>query len=235
MPADIVGTDVHRRRTERRPRAFEFQPGPDLPPTWCWPTRSTAPRRRRSRRCSRRCRSGRSRSAARPTRCRQPFFVLATQNPIEMEGTYPLPEAQLDRFLFKLLVGYPRRAGLRTPSSTARPATAVPTDRAGVGRRRGARAARAGARRCRSPAHVQDYAVRIVMATHPGSPDAAAAGQAVRAAGQLAARRAGADPGRQDRRAAATAASRSPPTTSASRCRRCATASCSTSRARPRA
>src|SRR5438552_7816785 len=42
----------------------------------------------------------------------EPFFVLATQNPIDQEGTYPLPEAQLDRFFFKLLVGYPTAAEL---------------------------------------------------------------------------------------------------------------------------
>ena len=47
------------------------------------------------------------RVGARRIRCPSPFFVLATQNPIEMEGTYPLPEAQLDRFLFKLRVRYP--------------------------------------------------------------------------------------------------------------------------------
>ena len=39
----------------------------------------------------------------------EPFFVLATQNPIEQEGTYPLPEAQLDRFMFNLWIGYPNR------------------------------------------------------------------------------------------------------------------------------
>ncbi len=78
-------------------------------PTWCWPTRSTAPRPRCSRRCSRRCRSGRSPSATRPSRCPTPFLVLATQNPIEQEGTYPLPEAQVDRFMLKVKVGYPTR------------------------------------------------------------------------------------------------------------------------------
>ena len=75
--------------------------------TSCSPTRSTARRRRRRPRCSRRCRSARSRSTASRTRSPTPFLVVATQNPIEYEGTYPLPEAQLDRFLFKLDVGYP--------------------------------------------------------------------------------------------------------------------------------
>jgi MoxR-like ATPase len=52
-------------------------------------------------------------AAARPT-LDQPFFVLATQNPLEMEGTYPLPEAQLDRFFFKLHVDFPDHAALHT-------------------------------------------------------------------------------------------------------------------------
>src|SRR5690606_953684 len=61
----------------------------------------------------------------------EPFFVLATQNPIEMEGTYPLPEAQLDRFLFKLLVPFPSEAELAliaertTGTTTATPPQAL--------------------------------------------------------------------------------------------------------------
>ncbi len=60
-------------------------------------------------RCWRRCRSARSRWGARPIKLPDPFFVLATQNPIEHEGTYSLPEAQLDRFLLKIEVDYPSR------------------------------------------------------------------------------------------------------------------------------
>ena len=71
------------------------------------PTRSTARPPRCSPRCSRSCRSTRSRSAARRHRVPEPFLVLATQNPIESEGTYDLPEAQVDRFLFKVVVDYP--------------------------------------------------------------------------------------------------------------------------------
>ena len=76
-------------------------------PTCCSPTRSTARRPRRSRRCSKRCRNGRSPSKASSFALPPPFLVLATQNPIEQEGTYPLPEAQLDRFLLKILIDYP--------------------------------------------------------------------------------------------------------------------------------
>ena len=75
--------------------------------TCCSATRSTAPRRRRRPRCWRRWRSARSPPTTAPTRSSAPFLVLATQNPIEYEGTYPLPEAQLDRFLVRLRVGYP--------------------------------------------------------------------------------------------------------------------------------
>jgi hypothetical protein len=85
---------------------------PGLRAESCSPTRSTARRRARSRRCSRRCRSGRSRSSARPA-ARRALHRVATQNPIEMEGTYPLPEAELDRFLCKLELGAPGRGRAR--------------------------------------------------------------------------------------------------------------------------
>ncbi|MEM1350022.1 MAG: MoxR family ATPase [Myxococcota bacterium] len=77
------------------------------------PTRSTAPRRRPSPLCSRPCRRRASPFQASVCSSTPPFFVLATQNPVEMEGTYPLPEAQLDRFLFKLDVPFPSREVLR--------------------------------------------------------------------------------------------------------------------------
>ena len=78
-------------------------------PTSSSPTRSTGPRRRRSRRCSRRWRSSQVTVDAHTYRLDRPFMVIATQNPIELEGTYPLPEAQLDRFLMRIRMGYPSR------------------------------------------------------------------------------------------------------------------------------
>ena len=101
-----LGPRRHARLPARR-RARSTSSSAPCSATSCSPTRSTARPPRCSPRCSRSCRSGRSRSAARPTRVPRPFLVMATQNPIESEGTYPLPEAQVDRFLFKLLVGYP--------------------------------------------------------------------------------------------------------------------------------
>ena len=79
-------------------------------PTSCSPTRSTARRPRPRPPCSRPCRSCKSPSAGRTYDLPRPFFVLATQNPIEQEGTYPLPEAQLDRFMFDIRIGYPEAA-----------------------------------------------------------------------------------------------------------------------------
>jgi MoxR-like ATPase len=105
LPADLIGTVIYNQQTGRvhEPRRARSSP------TSSSPTRSTAPRPRCRARCSRPCRSGRSPSATRPTRCPIPFIVMATQNPIEQEGTYPLPEAQVDRFMLMVKVGYPTR------------------------------------------------------------------------------------------------------------------------------
>ncbi|MBL8724608.1 MAG: MoxR family ATPase [Planctomycetes bacterium] len=98
----------------------------------------------------------------------QPFVVLATQNPVEQEGTYPLPEAQLDRFLFKLLVGYPKEheyaAILQRTTGGAPPAvTAVASGDDVLAMRKLVRAVPV-------PEAAQRLAVRLVMATQPKSP-----------------------------------------------------------------
>lgn len=95
----------------------------------------------------------------------EPYFVLATQNPLEMEGTYPLPEAQLDRFLFKLEVGFPSRDQLhdildRTTGSE-RPEVQPVLDAEQILQMRKVVRDVAVAR------HVQDYAIRVLEATHP--------------------------------------------------------------------
>jgi MoxR-like ATPase len=97
----------------------------------------------------------------------EPFMVLATQNPIEQEGTYPLPEAQLDRFLFKLLAMNPSRADLAeilTRTTSATEATPEPVLEAGA-----ILAHQRLIRRVAIAPHVQDYAVRMVLASHPSS------------------------------------------------------------------
>ena len=86
-------------------------------PTSCWPTRSTARRPRCSPRCSRRWPSARSPIGGHTRRLPAPFLVLATQNPIESEGVYALPEAQRDRFLMHVVVAAPdvRGGDARSP------------------------------------------------------------------------------------------------------------------------
>ena len=87
----------------------------------CSPTRSTARRPRRRARCSRRWRSGRCRMDGQTRTLPDPFFVIATQNPIEQIGAYPLPESQLDRFLMAIELGYPDRGGGARAARRRRP------------------------------------------------------------------------------------------------------------------
>src|SRR5579859_972736 len=97
----------------------------------------------------------------------RPFFVLATQNPLEMEGTYPLPEAQLDRFLFKILVRFPNAKDLlRIIDTTVGTQTLQASPVAS-----GARIVAMGnlARKVPIPSHVSDYVARLIIATHPDS------------------------------------------------------------------
>ena len=98
-------------------------------------------------------------------RLENPFMVLATQNPIEMEGTYPLPEAQVDRFFFKLLLQFPSRAELSRIAdlTTAAPPSALREvlDAAGI------LEMRQWVRQVPLADVVKDYAVRLVLSTHP--------------------------------------------------------------------
>jgi len=99
-----------------------------------------------------------------------PFLVMATQNPIEMEGTYPLPEAQLDRFLMKILVTYPSREDLSriVDRTIHRDETVLEqvVDRDAILQ------LRAACREVLIAPHVQDFAIDLVMATQPGTPSA---------------------------------------------------------------
>jgi MoxR-like ATPase len=96
-----------------------------------------------------------------------PFFVLATQNPLEMEGTYPLPEAQLDRFLFKLTVSFPPLEDLM---EVARRTTVRDMPKASVVLQHADALQMMGVvRDVPIAAHVEKYAARLLLATHPGS------------------------------------------------------------------
>ena len=103
----------------------------------------------------------------------EPYCVMATQNPVEQEGTYPLPEAQLDRFLFKVIVGYPKVAEYaeildRTTGTASHEAQVVSSAQEIVAMREVVRAVPV-------PQHAQDYAIHLVVGTQPGSEFAAPA------------------------------------------------------------
>ncbi len=130
-PGPRAGLPVRPDSVHCRPDAVGHHRGSDLrhedsgvslPPRdpssrrFCWPTRSTGRRPKRTPPCWKSCRNTGSRWTARAIQIERPFLVLATQNPIESEGTYNLPEAQLDRFMFKLLVDYPQ-SERRKPTS----------------------------------------------------------------------------------------------------------------------
>jgi MoxR-like ATPase len=163
MPADITGTMVLSEDESGR-RAFRYQPGPVFANLLLADEINRATPRTQSALLEamqeRRVTVGRA-----TYELPNPFFVLATQNPIEMEGTYPLPEAQLDRFFFKLTVVYPDEDELveiarRTTGSQA-PAPAPIASAAQV------LAMQHLARQVPVAEHVTRYAARLVLATHP--------------------------------------------------------------------
>ena len=97
-----------------------------------------------------------------------PFFVIATQNPLEMEGTYPLPEAQLDRFLFKILIDYPsleelKEIVIKTTGDEQPPPRSQMSGEEIVEFNRLARQVPIAEK-------VLEYALKILLATHPGNP-----------------------------------------------------------------
>ncbi|MBX3030624.1 MAG: MoxR family ATPase [Chloroflexi bacterium] len=167
MPADIIGTNV--LIDEGGSRSFRFQPGPVFANLVLADEINRATPRTQSALLE--AMQEHQVSVARERhRLEPPFFVLATQNPLEMEGTYPLPEAQLDRFLFKLWVPFPSEEDLvsildRTTGSE------IPTARQTTDARRIVAMQRV-ARSVPVAPHVTAYAVAILAATHPDSPRA---------------------------------------------------------------
>jgi MoxR-like ATPase len=101
----------------------------------------------------------------------EPFFVLATQNPIDQEGTYPLPEAQLDRFFFKLIVGYPSAEELSEVLTRTTEGVSAVVNK--VLQRDALMELQRLVRQVPVASHVKDYAVRLVLATHPKTETAA--------------------------------------------------------------
>jgi MoxR-like ATPase len=164
MPADIIGTNIITEDPATGRRHFEFQRGPLFAQIVLADEINRATPKTQSALLEG-MQEHTVTSGGKKYTLEEPFFVLATQNPIEQEGTYPLPEAQLDRFFFKLLVGYSNRAELKTI-----------LDRTTTGYQPDIRPVLSGAqilagqelvKRIVVAPHVQDYAIRVVLATHP--------------------------------------------------------------------
>jgi MoxR-like ATPase len=168
MPADILGTTVIDE-TQGGAKSFEFRKGPvfanivlaDEVNRATPKTQSALLEAMQEHRVS---------VGKRTHVLDEPFVVLATQNPLEMEGTYPLPEAQLDRFFFKLHVPFPGREELREildrTTGGAAPQCGPVLDRDAI------LSMQRLVRQVPVARHVQDYAIRVLQATHPDGPDA---------------------------------------------------------------
>ena len=169
MPADIIGTNI-LVEDESGNRRFQFQAGPVFANLVLADEINRATPKTQSALLEA-MQEGTVSVARTIYNLPKPFFVLATQNPIEMEGTYPLPEAQLDRFFFKLDVGYPTAAELIAISDRT---TSGHDPRAGKAAT-GAEivAMQHLARQTPIATHVTSYAVRLLRATHPDNPEAA--------------------------------------------------------------
>jgi MoxR-like ATPase len=168
MPADIVGTNLIEEDENGR-RHFQFEPGPIFANLVLADEINRATPKTQSAMLE--AMQEHSVTVAKATRkLPEPFFVLATQNPLEMEGTYPLPEAQMDRFFFKIDVPFPSVAELveianRTTVSTMPRAEAAANGETIL-------EMQALARSVPVAAHVTAYAAAILKATHPREADA---------------------------------------------------------------
>ena len=165
MPADIVGTNLVMETPEGR-KAFEFQHGPVFAHLVLADEVNRATPKTQSAMLEA-MQEHSVTAGGEMRRLEEPFFVLATQNPIDQEGTYPLPEAQLDRFFFKLIVGYPSAAELSEVLNRTT-ANSKPTAGKVVSRDKLLELQRL-VREVPVASHVQDYVVRLVQATHPGT------------------------------------------------------------------
>ena len=163
MPSDIIGTNIIREDEHGR-KSFQFQPGPVFANILLADEINRATPKTQSALLEA-MQEKHVTVAGETHRVDEPFMVLATQNPLEMEGTYPLPEAQLDRFLFKLKVTYPTADDLHTildrTTQTGAPNITKVIDAPEV------LAMRETVRDVPMTREVQAHAINIVLATHP--------------------------------------------------------------------
>lgn len=176
MPTDITGTNI-LRVDEKGQQAFSFQPGPIFAHVVLADEINRATPKTQSALLE--AMQERTVSAGGVTRSLpDPFFVLATQNPLEQEGTYPLPEAQMDRFLLKIDVPYPTEDELKaivrqtTTGHSARVEKVAAADQIAE--------IQQAAREVLVADPVLDYAVKLLLATHPGEQSVASVNQYVR-------------------------------------------------------
>jgi MoxR-like ATPase len=163
MPSDITGTNLIVESTSGQ-RGFQFQEGPIFAHLVLADEINRASPKTQSALLE--CMQEKSVTVAGHIhRLEEPFFLLATQNPIEMAGIYPLPEAQLDRFFFKLVLPYPTREQineiLNRTTQQIYPAVNKVLDKGKIQRWQ------QWVRGVYIAPHVQDYASRLVLATHP--------------------------------------------------------------------
>jgi MoxR-like ATPase len=166
MPADILGTNVIME--ENGVKKFQFQEGPVFTNILLADEINRATPKTQSALLEA-MQEQRVTVANTTYDLPKPFMVLATQNPLEMEGTYPLPEAQVDRFMFKVIVPFPTKEDLHLimerTTGTSRPKISTVLNGQEI------IAMRDLVRKMPVPHVIQDYALRILGATHPDSPE----------------------------------------------------------------
>ena len=169
MPADIVGTNIIHEDEHGR-RTFQFRAGPVFANLLLADEINRATPKTQSALLEA-MQEAHVTVGGQQHPLPKPFLVLATQNPLEMEGTYPLPEAQLDRFLFKVKVRYPSSDELHTILDRTTSA-AIPRVEKVISDAAELMALREVVRQVPLVREVQEHAVRLVLATHPDDPGA---------------------------------------------------------------
>ena len=165
MPADVIGTNMVHETSDGK-RAFEFQHGPIFSHLILADEINRATPKTQSAMLE----AMQERSVTAGGKIRKldtPFFVLATQNPIDQEGTYPLPEAQLDRFFYKLIVGYPTAEELSEVITRTTEENQIKVNKVVDGHTLSE--LQLLVKQVPVASHVKDYAVRLVLATHPNT------------------------------------------------------------------
>jgi MoxR-like ATPase len=168
MPSDIIGTDILEDTDDGR-KAFRFQAGPIFANLVLADEINRATPKTQSALLEA-MQEKTVTVAGTNYKLESPFFVLATQNPLEMEGTYPLPEAQLDRFMFKVNVEFPSVNDLMTIIERTTGVDVPHADKAADGRQ----VVDMGQLALETPiaSHVSRYVAELIVATHPTTPGA---------------------------------------------------------------